>query len=269
MGLITVDVSPLGIVVAGDSQPINLYESSFEIPSGKPRTVNPVVRASLGDFSGFAAYVGTEIIGDQPAREWLRTVVKNHSSSTLPALCQNLADELTEIWTTGALTTHLSIFVARYEGADARFWFVSNGEGPGLASGPMPLVFEAVDDIDGRFRETNAQPGESQQALIARTMPSFRRGLLAAGNIFNSFTNLLGQTIQEGHPEVRPITTLERYAAYVRFRFEFTKRIYDPKYGIGVGAVQPVAGTIHVYSVDPTGIAREHGKHLAQTRIVT
>jgi len=78
----------------------------------------------------------------------------------------------------------------------------------------------------------------------------------------------LGSTLLEGHPEIRPLDTLERYAAYVRFRFEFTKRIYDPKYGIGVSKRPPIAGAIHVYSVNPDGVARIHGKHLKDERIV-
>jgi hypothetical protein len=109
----------------------------------------------------------------------------------------------------------------------------------------------------------NALPGETQEALIARTQPSFRRGVLAAADIFDNFTKVVVEVMREpGHFQMPPLDTLDRYAAYARFRFEFTKRMYDTKYGIAAHPHPPVAGAINVFSVDPSGILRIHGKHL-------
>lgn len=81
-------------------------------------------------------------------------------------------------------------------------------------------------------------------------------------------TRLSEQRFEQSHEQIPPIDTLERYAAYTKFRFEFTKRMYDPKYGIGIDPHPPIAGVIHVCSVDPSGTARDHSKHVSQSRVI-
>jgi hypothetical protein len=267
VGLLTVDVNPFGVVMTSDSQPVDIFARHVSVHMQGAKVGSHIVRARARGFNGLAGYVGTEIIERRPARQWLQDAVVARSALTLSELCEELAAALTEIWTGEGMATHLSIFVAGYEGEEPCFWFISNGE-VDASTTSIPVVFEAVDDLGGRYHEVNARPGETRRELVARTQPSFRRGVLAAARIFDGFTALVVQTIQDGHPQIPPVQSLDRYAAYAKFRFEFAKRMYDPKYGVGTDPHPPVAGTIHVYSVDSSGTTRVHGKHVNDARIV-
>lgn len=250
-----------------DSQPVTLFADRFSIPASRTNVGTHIVWARFSDFVGLVGYVGTETVNGLPTRQWLKHAIAERSSSPLPDFCRSLAGELTEVWTSYSFDTHLSIFVAGYEHSAPRYWFVSNGEQPDSPSSVIPRTFDAVNDLDDRFRRVNALRGESQAELIARTTPSFRRGVLAAANIFDGYTKLVAKTLAEGHSQFAPIDNLERYAAYTRFRFEFTVRMYEPKKGIAIDNNPPVAGPIHVFSVDPSGTIREHGKELGKCRI--
>lgn len=159
IGLLTVDVTPLGVVIAGDSQPVDVCAQHNAIHTQGMKERDPIVRAYARDFTGFAGFVGTEEIGGFPTAEWLARALDSRHALTLAEVC-------------------------------------------------------------------------------------------------------------DCHPQIALLDTLERYAAYVKFRFEFTKRMYDPKYGIGVDPHPPVFGTIHVYSVDPAGVPRDHFKHVGQSRVI-
>jgi len=189
------------------------------------------------------------------------------TGSSLEITCRELADELTSLWSAQRLDTHLSIFLAGYEDSEARFWYVCNG---GFPSGELqfPRTFEAVNDLDEVWFPRTAQAGETKDHLVARAHPSFRRGVLSAALIFDSFTKVVEETFVAGHREFQPLDSLDRFAAYARFRFEFTKRMYDPKYGLGVNPRPPVRGDIHVFSVEPTGVRKAHGKHVRQARVL-
>jgi hypothetical protein len=52
------------------------------------------------------------------------------------------------------------------------------------------------------------------------------------------------------------------------FRIEFTKRVYDWRKGIGVDPHPPIARTIYVVSVDPSGAAQEHHKDATKPKLV-
>lgn len=133
----------------------------------------------------------------------------------------------------------------------------------------VPRTFEPVNDLGCAYERARASTGETFEQFVERNW-RYRRGILAAAAIFDQFTDVVAKTMQDpGHPEITHLDSLERYAAYVKFRFEFTKRMYEPQYGIGVDPHPPVAGTIHVLSVDPTGVARKYGKLLGQSRVMT
>jgi hypothetical protein len=254
-------------VIAGDSQPVNVFAQHHVFHTQGKKTRDPVVPFYAHEFIGFAAYVGTESIGGRATGDWLRHTLKPHYASPLSDNCAFLASTLTEAW--AASDTHLSIFVAGYERTEPRFWFVSNGDVPDPATTAIPRAFGPVDDLGGAYLRGRRDPAETLDAFVARLQPSYRRGVLAAADIFDKFTTLVGEVMNNpGHPQVALLDTLERYAAYVKFRFEFTKRVYDPEYGIGVDPHRPVDGDIHVYSVDPSGVRRVHGKHVGQSREV-
>jgi hypothetical protein len=251
-------------VVAGDSQPVDIFAQHHVLQTQGKKTRDPVVPFYAHDFTGFAAYVGTERIGNRATGDWLRHTLEPHYASPLSANCELLASTLTGAWT--ASDTHLSVFVAGYEQTEPRFWFISNGDVPDPATIAIPRTFVPVDDLGGAFRRDHHE-AEALDAFVARLHPSYRRGVLAAADIFDKFTKLVGDVMTNpGHPEVALLDTLERYAAYVKFRFEFTKRVYDPEYGLGVAPHRAVDGDIHVYSIDPSGVRRVHGKHVGQSR---
>lgn len=266
MGLSTVDVTPAGIVLTSDSQPVDIYPNRIDLPADRAHLENHVFPVSLRGFTGFASYVGTININEGSTRNWLERKVGLCKTMSLGVVCRELADELTAIWNSQLLHTWLSIFIAGYEDGESRYWFVSNGGFP-TGEAQFPRGFDAVDDLDGVWVPRTAQPGESKEELLTRAHPSFRRGVLSAASIFDSYTSVVEQTMQ-GQLQFQPFTSLDRFAAYTRFRFEFTKRMYDPKYGISVDEHPPVRGDIRVVSVDPTGIRREHGKHFRQVTVL-
>lgn len=267
MGLLTVDVTSLGIVMTSDSQKVDLYVDHYRVHTSGTKNESPIVRVRINGFSGWAGSVGTVVIGGKSARDWLKDAVGSRSAMTLAELCESLAAALTGCWASPA-ETHLSVFIAGYEGIEPRFWFISNGDIPHPAMAAVPSDFVAVNDLDEHWLPEHAALGEASSAAIARVQPLFRRGVLAAANLFDTFAKAVGDTIAAGHEEIPAIDSLERYAAFTKFRFEFAKRMYDPKYGIGTHPHPPIAGTIHVVSVDPSGTARDHDKHVFQSSIV-
>jgi hypothetical protein len=254
--------------MTSDSQPVDLFAGHFGVRVDmRPRVENHLVPVRLPAFTGVAGYVGTEMISGEVIRQWLQAAIREQPDTTLATLCDELALSLTEIWHAENLKTHLSIFLAGYEGDEARFWFISNGDVPDASTTEIPRVFNAVNDLDEHFVPNNAAEGETKADVLAQRGPSFRRGVLAAAAIFDLFTDAVSQTIRQGHPQIPPIDSLERFAAYAKFRFEFTKRVYDVKYGLGTDPVPPIGGVIHVVSVDPSGTIRVHGKHVTDTRV--
>jgi hypothetical protein len=259
-----------GIVMASDSLPVTLHAQGWEIPPHGNRTRDPILPVDASGFVGFAGFVGTEVIAGVPAREWLRGALRRHSSGSLATVCEGLAGDLTSVWEAQPVATHLSVFVAGNDAGLPAFWYVSNGDVPTGSATSLPTRFEAVNDLGGKHAATKATPSETIGAWVARVPPTFRRGVLSAADIFDRFGDLVAQVIAEPeHSQVPPFDTLDRFARYVMFRFEFTKRLYDPKKGIGVPErPAPVQGRIHVYSVDPAGVRLQYGKNATQVRSV-
>lgn len=267
MALLTVDVSPFGIVMTSDSQPVDLHAPNRYVITSPQPIENPIVQATFNSFAGFAGHVGTSQLLGQPTRYWLEQAVAANTANDLDVACQTMAEELTAIWQTQRLETHLSLFLAGFENSEARFWYIGNG---GFPSGEpqFPRAFTAVDDLDGNWYPLHAEPDETKAQLIIRLNPSFRRGVLSAALLFDSFTELIAKSLQQGHPEFFPLDSLDRYAAYTRRRFEFTKRMYDPKYSFGIVPLPPIRGEIRVVSIDASAVRRQHGKHVTQQRIL-
>jgi hypothetical protein len=253
--------------MTSDSQPVDIYPQRIDMPADRAHLENHIVPVSLRGFNGFASYVGTININEGSTRNWLQRELAVRNTLSLDVACRELAGELTSIWSAQLLDMWLSIFLAGYEDGESRYWYVSNGGFP-TGEAEFPRAFAAVDDLDGVWLPRTAQPGESKDQLLARAHPSFRRGVLSAASIFDSYTAVVEYTMRAGHLEFQPFDSLDRFAAYTRFRFEFTKRMYDPKYGIGIDSHPPVRGEIRVVSIDPTGVRRVHGKHLRQVTIL-
>jgi hypothetical protein len=223
-----------------------------------------IVRAKFDGFSGWAGSVGTAEIDGKSARNWLKDAVAARTTLTVHAACESLAGALTAAWKS-VDPTHLSVFVAGFEATEPRFWVVSNGDVPDGVTA-IPPTFEALNDLDEQWFPQNRLPGETKAHAIARVSPVFRRGVLRAATIFDVFTEAIVKIVAAGHPEIPPLDSLERYAAYALFRIEFTKRVYDWRKGIGVDPHPPIARTIYVVSVDPIrcGARAPQGRNEAQ-----
>jgi hypothetical protein len=266
VGLLTVDVTPLGIVMAADSQRVDIYADRLDL--GGFTTRNSIVRMEGTGFSGFVGSIGTEKVGGEPTAAWLARALADIRQKPLSEVCEALGERLTAIWEAGPGLTRLSLFVAGYEEGEPQFWWIANEDVPGPSTVAVPTKFDVVNDLTERYYPQHNLGGETIREVIERNLPSFRRGVMEVANVFDRFTVGVGQTIQDGQRWIPPLHTLERFAAYTRFRFEYTKRVYDPKYGIGVEQSRPVAGNIQVVSVDPLGIARVHYKHVGKSRIL-
>lgn len=189
------DVNPLGVVMTSDSQKVDLHLDHFRVRSAGVKNESPIVRLRANGFSGWAGSVGTAVIAGKSAREWLDQHATSRSAITLRQLCEGLAGELTRSWPSPA-ETHLSVFIAGYEEGEPRFWFVSNGDVPHQGMPAIPSTFVAVNDLDEHWLPQNAGAGEAKSDAIARVMPLFRRGVLAAANLFDNFDKALGATIR-------------------------------------------------------------------------
>ena len=124
---------------------------------------------------------------------------------------------------TNATATHLSIFVAGYALDTPSFWFVSNGEVPDGSSTTLPLEFESVDDLGGRFVGVNARSGEGLSELIMRTQPSFA-GCPHRSENLHAFTALI-------RSQVRPLTPPRSDAASRGASFVLSSDDTEPRRG--------------------------------------
>jgi hypothetical protein len=101
----TVDVTPGGIVMTSDSQPVDIYPDRFAMPADRALFENHLIPATLHGFSGFAAYVGTINICNRSTRNWLARELAVRTGSSLEITCRELADELTSLWSAQRLET--------------------------------------------------------------------------------------------------------------------------------------------------------------------
>jgi len=265
VGLLTVDVTSLGVVMTSDSQPIELVEGGLKVLDLKASD-QKILERHAGGFDGLIGYVGTERIGSATTRSFLERSSDATPDLPLGDFCRQLAADLSAAWREHELRTCLWVFVAGTEGREPRFWFVVNGElAPAGYYVNIRDEFRAVNDLDMyKVPEAAAELGvRSKDEVLARTTFFFRNGAIAhCAGVLDDFTKLVRNLYFGGYPGFPPIATLDAYAALVRVRQEFVKRIFDPSKGVWRGDDRtPIDGTVIVCSVDLNGNVDPHHKH--------
>lgn len=264
MGLLTVDVTSLGVVMSSDSWPI-------EIVSGKTRALDFVgerrrdkmIERHGGGFDGLVGYVGTEHIGSQMTRAFIETAGANAPDLPLTEYAEHLAYELSSAWIEHNLTTGLWVFIAGAEASELRFWFLCNLDFAGGIYVNIRSAFVAVNDLDEhaipRAMRDHGLP--SKQAVLDRVALLFRNGaLIPAASILDDFDALVRRLYAGEYHGFERISSLTEYAYLVKMRQEFVKRMFDRSKGIYRDR-PPIGGAVFVRSVSPSGAIEDHEKH--------
>jgi len=263
MGLLTLDITPVGLVMTSDSQAILLHEESFEVlPERGDR--KKIVRARLSGFKGLLGYVGTEFLGDKLINEWLRSFVLRNQELALVDFSAALADSLSAEWRGKELDTCLWVFIAGFENGEACFWFVVNGfldPTTGLYE-HIDHTFFAVNDLDESYIAPRlaSDPRLTKQEILAKTVFRFRNGVLVppTTEIVDAF-DILSDRLHTGrYKGFVALRSLDHFAYIARQRMEFIKRLYSPRHGIYVGTDSPISGTVYVHSVSSDGAFRNY-----------
>jgi hypothetical protein len=258
MGLLTLDITPVGLVMTSDSQAILLHEESFEVlPERGDR--KKIVRARLSGFRGLLRYVGTESLGDKLVSEWLQSFVLRNQELALADFSAALADSLSAEWRRKELDTCLWVFIAGYENGEACFWFVVNGfldPSTGLYE-HIDQTFFAVNDLDESYIAPRraSDPRLTKQEILTKTVFRFRNGVLVppTTEIVDAFDVLSDRLHTGRYKGFVALRSLDHFAYIARQRMEFIKRLYSSKHGIYVEKNSPISGTVYVHSVASDG----------------
>jgi hypothetical protein len=212
-------------------------------------------------------YVGTEAIGTDDTRAWLERFSSANRELSLSDFCPALAARLSTEWASLELGSCLWVFVAGYEAADSRFWFVVNAELDETRGVYVDVSsqFRAVNDLDEHAIPRYLPRGGTKEDVLSRRIVFFRNGaLVPAAGICDHYTKLLEWLLFGSHPGFGPVTTIDEYAYLVKQRQEFTKRLFSKKHGVYKGAASPIGGEIFIRSVAAGGEIHAYGKHKGQ-----
>jgi hypothetical protein len=267
VGLLTLDVTALGVVMTSDVQPVELLDGGLRVlPLSNETKVKKIMDRHGGGFHGLVGYVGTERIGNATVRSVLENTIQKTSDLPLQQFCTRLAEDLSAAWREHSLSTCLWVFVAGVEESEPRFWFVVNGElAPAGFYVNISDHFKVVNDLDMyAVPRAAAELGvATKDEVLARTTFFFRNGaIVPSAQVLDAFEPVVRTLYLGRFPGFPPIDTIDAYAAIVRVRQEFVKRLFDKPKGVWRGeGPGHVGGDIHVYSVDLTGAVRSHHKH--------
>jgi hypothetical protein len=264
MGLLTVDVTSGGVVMTSDSQPIRLTEGAVEVLESKGvRRRDPMIQRKGTEFGGLLGFVGTEKIGSRATREVLEKVNGETTDLGVHAFRKELAARLSDLWREHGLESCLWVFVAGSVAGEPHFSYVVNGTlGAGNKYWDITPAFKEVNDLD----ETHVLPllneyGTKANVLAHRAF-AFRNGALEpAFAILNDYTAMMERLYSGGYEGFSPEMSLDDYAALVRVRQEFVKRLFDPSKGVWRGAAPPIGGEVYARLVDTGGVVSDHPKH--------
>ena len=267
MGLLTVDVTGLGVVMTSDTQPVELVEGSVRVLLLTDSTkVKKIIERHAGGFDGVVGYVGTEKIGNATVRSFIERTSSRTPNLPLGEFCRQLGCDLSMAWREKDMRTCLWVFVAGVENSDPQFWYIVNGElGPAGFYVNIAHGFRAVNDLDVNVVPKSAvELGVATKAeVLARTTFFFRNGaIVPAAKVLDDFMPLVQNLYLGGYPGFPPVETIDAYASMVRVRQEFVKRLFDKPKGVWRGEGRgPVGDDVDVYSVDLAGQVRPHHKH--------
>jgi hypothetical protein len=224
-----------------------------------------IVRSAAG-FSGLVGSVGTEVVGAQPTRDFLQAANTETPALNLSEFCADLARRLTEAWQGNHGSTGLWVFVAGVEAGHPRFWFIVNCTLDPVTSTYVNIKpdFDVYDDLNQHSGLTAAKAAgvATVHELLQQAILFFRNGALEpAAFVCDRFTEMLGDVVLGRVAGFDPITTLDEYAALVRMRQEFVKRLFLPDKGLCSLDPPPIGGQIYVRSAALDGAIFDHRKH--------
>jgi hypothetical protein len=266
MGLLTLDVTALGVVMTSDRQPIELLDGDLRVlPVDDENRVPKIIERHAGGFDGLIGYVGTEVIGTATVRSVLESI---NNASTLPLgeFCRYLGADLSRRWAEHALQSCLWVFVGGIADGEPRFWHIVNADlAPSGLYVNVRRDFRVVNNLD-MFAIPNAadQLGVTTKAdVLARTTFFFRNGaIVPAASVLDDFDPLVRNLYFGQYAGFPAIDSVDAYAAMVRVRQEFVKRLFDDKKGVWRGPGRaPIGLDIDVFSVDLNGKVKPHHKH--------
>jgi hypothetical protein len=269
VGLLTVDVTRLGVVMTCDSLPVEFAEGVV-----RPLSTNPtawkrdaiIVRRTAG-FAGLVGSVGTEEIGSVPTRRFLEAAEARTQGMMLGDFCGDLASRLTAAWNAHSVATCLVVFVAGVEVGEPRFWVIVNGDFDERTSTYLRIGadFRPVDNLAPLCQPNG---GSTVRALLEHRVLFFRSGaaLTPAAIVSDQFNAMLESILLGQSQGFTPATSIEKYAALVRMRQEFVKRLFELDKGVYDIDPPPIGGQIYVRSVALDGTISDHGKNVRDLR---
>ena len=195
VGILTADVTPLGVVITGDSQAVELRESNYRVLSTTGQRQRQCLVACEGsDFKAALGFVGTESIDERSTLIWLREFVSANRNLSLDDFCTSLAAALTDEWTRNRYETVLWIFVCGAAGGLPVFRAIRNcGDvmDENLLYTEAGATFKSVDDLANHI-EMYGHPGETTLETLGHHGALYRNGvLLPAVAIVDGFRGIL------------------------------------------------------------------------------
>lgn len=266
VGLLTVDVTALGIVMTSDSRPIEIGSGDIRVPPfvGEQRR-NKILERHGGGFDGLIGYAGTEQIGGRSTRAFIEQV-----STACPDL--GLGDSSIS-WRTSYRGHGSSANSRRASGSLSRERkVVSSASGSCATSTSTAACTSIFGAPSPPWTTSTSMPSRgscekttltSKDEVLSRIALFFRNGaLIPAASILDDFDALIRRLYAGGYAGFDPISSLDEYARLVRMRQEFVKRMFDSSKGIYRAGRSPIGGVIYIRSVSPQGAIFEHGKNV-------
>lgn len=267
MGLLTLDVTALGVVMSSDSWPIEIVSGAIHpLDFAGERRRDKIIERRGGGFDGLIGYVGTEQVGSQMTRAFIEQVSARESDLALGEFAAHLAGELSAAWAEHELSTGLDVFIAGAEDGELRFWYLRNFDFKDGLYTNVRRSFTAVNDLDEnlvpQYMRENALASKAE--LLSRIAIFLRTGVLSpAASLIDDFQALVRRLYAGEYTGFDRISSLDDYARLVLMRQEFVKRMFSPRKGIYRDGNPPIGGAVYIRSVSPGGDIVDHEKNVA------
>lgn len=230
VGLLTCDVTRLGVVIAADAQPIEIREGRVD-PVAGDFSRRRIFTHVTNDFAGFVGYVGTEEVGGSSISQLLHSHVNETTDADVATACAGLASRLGDLWAASVAETGLWVFIAGVTAGEPVFRYVNNIYGmEGVTYYDIRREFQSVNDLDEHLVPHYAEyGGEPKMSVLLKRTILLRNGHLQTTlEPLDDFTALMDKLYHGRYPGFRPFDSIQGYAAVVRMRCEFVKRLHEP-----------------------------------------
>jgi hypothetical protein len=177
MGLLTADVTPLGVVISGDSQPVELRESAYAVEPATGQHRRPCLTAYGGEgFTAAVGFVGTEQIAGRRTIEWLKDFFASNPGLSLDSFCDRAVEALSAEWERVGCETVLWLFICGATSDHHPFFRAIRNCGPDMDEN---LLYTQVgpsfvwhDDLANHL-STYGEEGETDFETLTRALALF------------------------------------------------------------------------------------------------